>query len=103
MSKREINCAFEKLEELDFIDVTRPGGRVERIIDGQKRVFDAPKEATLTDDAVQYLQATNQDSNRYHNLSRDELVAKVHDLEDRVDRLESGFESFRQQVLQKVD
>lgn len=103
LSKREINYAFEKLEELDFIEVTRPDGQVERIIDGQKRVFDAPKEATLTDDAVQYLQATNQDSNRYHDLSRDELVAKIHDLEDRVDRLESGFESFRQQVLQKVD
>jgi len=103
LSKREINYAFEKLEDLDFIEVSRPDGQVERIIDGQKRVFDAPKEATLTDDAVQYLQATDRNGDRYHDLSRDELVAKIHDLEDRIDRLENGFESFRHQVLQKID
>jgi hypothetical protein len=103
LSKREINYAFEKLEDLGFIKVTRSDGQVERVIDGQKRVFDAPKAATLTDDAFQYLQATDQDSNRYQDLSRDELVDKIHDLEDRVDRLESGFESFRKQVLDKLD
>ncbi|MFC5133499.1 MULTISPECIES: hypothetical protein [Haloferacaceae] len=103
LSKREVNYSFEKLEDLDFIEVSRPDGQVERIIDGQKRVFDTPKEATLTEQAIQYLQAANQDSNRYQNLSRDELVDKIHDLEARIDRLENGFESFRQQVLQKLD
>jgi len=102
LSKREVNYSFEKLEELDFIEISRPDGQVERIIDGQKRVFDAPKEATLTEQAIQYLQSTNQDSTKYQDLSREELVHKIHDLEDRVNRLERGFESFRQQVLQKV-
>jgi Fic family protein len=103
LSKREINYSFEKLEEMRFIDVSRPDGQVERIIDGQKRVFDAPKEATLTEDAIQYLQSTANDGDRYQDLTRDELVRTVRDLEARIDRLESGFESFRQQVLQKLD
>lgn len=103
LSKREVNYSFQKLEDLDFIEVSRPDGQVERIIDGQKRVFDAPKEATLTEDAVQYLQSVDRDSNRYQDLSRDELVNKIHDLEDRIDRLENGFESFRKQVLDKLD
>ena len=103
LSKREVNYSFQKLEDQGFIEVSRADGQVERVIDGQKRVFDAPKEATLTDYAVQYLQSVDRDSNRYQDLSRDELVARIHDLEDRVDQLESGFESFRQQVLQKLD
>jgi len=103
LSKREVNYSFEKLEDLDFIEVSRPDGQVERIIDGQKRVFDAPKEATLTDQAIQYLQSTANDGDRFQDLTRDELVEKIHGLEARVDRLESGFENFRQQVLQKLD
>lgn len=101
LTKREVNYAFEKLEDQDFIEISRPDGQVERIIDGQKRVFDAPKEGTLTEKAVQYLQSTEKRT-RYEDLSREELVERVHDLEDRVDRLENGFESFRQQVLQKL-
>jgi len=103
LSKREVNYAFEKLDDMNFIEVSRPDGQVERVIDGQKRVFDAPKKATLTDHAVQYLHTAEQDTTRYDDFSRDELVERIHDLEDRIDRLENGFESFRQQVLHKLD
>lgn len=103
LTKRDVNYAFEKLEDLELIDIHRPDGRVERIIDGQKRVFDAPKEATLTKTGIQYLHTMNQDRGKYEDLSRDELIEKIHNLEYRVDQLENGFEAFRQQVLQRLE
>jgi hypothetical protein len=103
LEKHEVNYAFEKLEDLGLIDVHRPDGQVERIIDGQKRVFDAPKEATLTQTGLQYLHTPNQDSTRYEDLSKEELIEKIYDLENRVTQLENGFEAFRQQVLERLN
>lgn len=103
LTKRDVNYALEKLEDLGLIDVHRPDGQVERIIDGQKRVFDAPKEATLTNTGIHYLHTTNQDRGQYEDLTREELIEKIHNLEDRVAQLENGFEAFRQQVLQRLE
>lgn len=103
LTKRQVNYAFDKLEDLDLIEVSRPDGQVERVIDGQKRVFDAPKQATLTEQAVNYLQSTETATTQYEDLSREELVETVHDLETRIDQLEDAFESFRKQVLDKLD
>jgi len=103
LSKRQVNYAFDKLEDLGLIEVSRPDGQVERVIDGQKRVFDAPKRATLTEHAVDYLRSTETENTQYSDLSKEELVETVHELEERIDRLENGFEGFRKQVLQKLD
>jgi DNA-binding transcriptional ArsR family regulator len=103
LEKREVNYAFEKLEDLGLIDVHRPDGRIERVIDGQKRVFDAPKEATLTETAIKYLHTSNRQVEQYEDLSKEELIKKSHDLENRVTQLENGFEAFRQQVLQRLE
>jgi len=36
--------AFEKLKEHGLLTVSKPEGTVERVIDGQKRVFQHPKQ-----------------------------------------------------------
>jgi hypothetical protein len=54
LANHEAAYCFEKLAELDLIDVETPEGMVERVVDGQKRVFDAPKQARLTDRGKQY-------------------------------------------------
>lgn len=103
LSKRQVNYAFEKLEDLGLIEVSRPEGQVERVIDGQKRVFDAPKEAELTETGVKVLRFTDDEPSRYQDLSREELVETIHDLENRIDTLEDSFEAFRKQVLRKLN
>jgi len=100
LSKNEVNYSFTKLEDLGLIDVMRPTGRVERVIEGQKRVFDAPKPAHLTDKGDDYFDWTDRtaDTDRYQELSRDELVRRITELEQRVDELETAVTTFQRQV-----
>jgi DNA-binding MarR family transcriptional regulator len=99
-----VTYALEKLEELGLITVKKPDGMVERVIDGEKRVFQHPKQAELTEKGEQYLEhADNEDLDEYENLSHEELVEKVHELEHKVEELEKNFEVFRNQVLDKIN
>jgi hypothetical protein len=50
----EVNYCFTKLAEQDLIRVEKPDGMVERVVDGQPREFQAPKQATLTDRGREY-------------------------------------------------
>jgi len=100
LSKNEVNYSFSKLEDHGYIEITRPEGTVERVIDGQKRVFDAPKEASLTQQAAAYFEWTDRTEaiDTYREMSRAELVERVYDLEQQVDELQQAFETFRGQV-----
>jgi hypothetical protein len=100
LSKNEVNYSFSKLAEHGFIDVSRPEGTVERVIDGQKRVFDAPKVAVLTRKAAAYFEWTDRTEtiDTYREMSRAELIERVYELEQRVDELQQAFETFRRQV-----
>lgn len=99
-----VTYAFEKLEGLGLMEVSKPEGTVERVIDGQKRVFQHPKQAEITEKGEQYLEHTDrEDLEEYENLTQGELVEKVHWLENQVDRLERKFEVFRNQVLDKLN
>jgi predicted transcriptional regulator len=99
LENHHVTYAFQKLEELQLIEVSKPDGRVERIIDGQKRVFQHPKQAELTQKGEQYLEHSDQeDIDQYENLSHRELVDKIHQLEDRTKELENRLELFQQQV-----
>ena len=104
LSKNEVNYSFTKLEDLGLIDVTRPTGRVERVIEGQKRIFDAPKTAHLTDKGSAYFDWTTrtQDTNQYQDLTRDELIHRITELEQRVDELETAFTTFQRQVQNHI-
>jgi predicted ArsR family transcriptional regulator len=105
LSNSQIRHAFRTLAEKGYIDLHREDGYVERTDrQGQTRVFKAPYEAELTDKAGRYVQQQDAaaDLDQYRQLSHDELVQTVHDLEQRVDRLEQGFEAFRRQVQQHI-
>ena len=103
LENHHVTYAFQKLEELDLLTVSKPEGTVERMIEGQKRVFQHPKQAELTDKGEQCLQqAETKELREYENLSNRELVEKTHKLENRVEELEKKFEVFRDQVQQQL-
>jgi len=104
LENHHVTYAFEKLEELDLLEVSKPSGTVERVINGQKRVFQHPKQAELTEKGEQYLEHSEQeDLDEYENLSHSELVEKVYALENQLDELRDKFEVFREQVQRQIN
>lgn len=101
LENHEVNYCFTKLEDLDLITVEKPDGYTTRVINGQKRTFKAPKKAQLNPQGVQALeenQPDKQDLEQYENLTHRELVEKVHQLENEIQRLETVIQGFRKQV-----
>lgn len=104
LENHHVTYAFEKLEQLNLLNVSKPNGTVERIIDGQKRVFQHPKQAELTEKGKQYLEHSEQkDLDEYENLSHRELVEKIYRLEEQMGELEEKFETFQKQVLRQIN
>jgi predicted transcriptional regulator len=104
LENHQVTYAFKKLEEHGLLKITRPDKMIERTINGQKRVFQHPKQAELTDKARKTLNnSENKDIDEYQNLTHQELVKKVHHLEHRVDELESKLEIFRRQIQSRLD
>jgi predicted transcriptional regulator len=103
LENHHVTYAFQKLEQLNLLQISKPEGTVERVIEGQKRVFQHPKQAELTDKGEQYLeQEETQELEEYENLSHRELIEKTHTLENRVEELEKKFEVFRDQVQKLI-
>jgi len=99
LENHHVTYAFQKLEELQLVEVSKPEGRVERVINGQKRVFQHPKQAELTEKGEKYLERSDQeDIDQYENLSHRELIEKTHELEEKIEELEKKFELFQRQV-----
>ena len=104
LENHHVSYCFEKLEEQGLITVEKPDRMVERVVDGQKRVFQHPKQAELTEKGEKYLEHTGrEDLDKYENLDHKELVKKIHDLENQVNELQQKFEIFRKQVLNKLN
>jgi predicted transcriptional regulator len=103
LENHHVTYAFEKLEEQGLIHVEKPDSMVEREIDGQKRVFQAPKQAELTDKGRERLEQEAEDLDQYENLTHRELVEKVHRLEDQVEDLKRRLNTFRNQIQRKLD
>ena len=103
LENHHVTYAFQKLEEIGLIEVSKPEGMVERAINGQKRVFQAPKQAELTDEGKQYLEETEQeDLEEYEDLSHRELVDKVYRLEQELNGIKGAFRQFRKQVNREL-
>lgn len=100
LTNREANYCFQKLEEQGLIEVEKPDRMVERVINGQKRVFEHPKQATLTEAGQEHL--TDQPPQQYNEMSHDELVEKVHELEQEVESLRNALQTFREQVQDEI-
>lgn len=60
LPNHKVNYSFEKLEDHGFIKISKPDGTVERVINGQKQVFQHPKQAELTEKATQYIKHSKQ-------------------------------------------
>lgn len=103
LENHHVNYSFEKLEDLALITVKKTEGYVERTINGQKRVFQAPKQANLTKKGQQALEHSEpEDLDEYENLSHNELVEKTYELENRIEELEKKLEVFRDQVQELI-
>jgi predicted transcriptional regulator len=85
LENHEVNYCFRKLDDLDLINVEKPDGMVTRVIDGQKRVFEANK--------------PNED---YEDLTHRELVQRVHQLEQDITQLQQALKLFRKQVQERL-
>lgn len=101
LENHEVNYCFTKLEKLDLIEVKKPDGRVERVIDGQKRVFEAPKRAEITVENIDdYLD--NSDPDEHEMLSREELSRKVGELEQEVNDLRQSLSMLKKQTHESL-
>jgi predicted transcriptional regulator len=103
LKTHKVRYSLEKLEQLGLITIEQPDTMVERVVDGQKRVFQHPKQAQLSEKGRQYLEnSSHEDLDEYENLSHRELVERVQQLEFEMNRLEKHFEIFQSQIKQKL-
>lgn len=98
LKRSKVDWSFRKLEKLGLVTVDTPDGMVDRVVDGTRQVFQAPKRAELTELGEEYVDTQDIDLNGFEDLSRGELVLQVYELEKEVDELKSRFTVFRQQV-----
>jgi predicted transcriptional regulator len=104
LENHHVSYCFEKLEELGLITVEKPDRMVERVVDGQKRVFQHPKMGELTEKGREYLEESEREnSHKHENLTQGELSERIHNLENQVSELEKAFEVFKSQVSQKLE
>ena len=104
LSNSEVNYCFRKLEDWKLITVEKPDGMVTRVVDGTKQVFEAPKQAELTEygaKVVDYVD-TEEAGTRFEDLTRNELVRKVHELEQELNELRTEFNSYKKQIYEEL-
>ena len=103
LENHHVSYSFDKLGDLGLVSVDKPDKMVERVVDGQKRVFQHPKQAELTDEGREYLEESDsEDVTEYEDMSHGELVERVVDLEQDVDELKESFRLFKKQIQQKI-
>ena len=103
LENHRVRYSLKKLEQLGLITVEQPDQMVERVVDGQKRVFQHPKKAELTDKGRRTLRESDQeDLEAYQNLTHKELVKKVNHLETEIQTLKNSMEAFRKQVQEHL-
>lgn len=101
LSNRDVNYCLDKLVDQGLIETWTPDGRVTQVIDGQKRNYKAPRHAELTAKGKACPHAITCEESPYQDLSHEELVERVYELERRIDDLERTLEMFRKQIQRK--
>lgn len=106
LTKDQINGAFRRLDDSGYIAVDRPDGRKEEWIDGQRVTYQAPKEATLTDAGITYVDWATRHTAPPDVIrdgrDGDDLEDRLDQLEDDVAQLEKQFEQRFQQLREQV-
>lgn len=102
---REIGYCFTKLEDLGLIDVETPDGTTESRGDGQRRVHQKSRRATLTDRGVQYFMWADDREQRpkYEEATWGELTEQVAENRELIEALDRRFEQFRRQMVQELE
>jgi len=97
-----IRYSLKKLDSLELLKLEKQDGTVERIVDGQRRVFQSPLQGELTDRGEGCLKQNKEDLNRYQDLTHEELVEKVLELESQFEELQRSFDVLRNQVQREL-
>lgn len=103
LENHEVNYCFQKLEKLGLIEVEKPDGRVERVVDGQKRVFEAPKKAEITVENIDEYLDNSGPLDECEILSKEELSRKVGELEQEVGDLRYSLTVIKKQIQNILD
>jgi len=104
LTNSEVNYCFQKLNDIKLVTVSKPDGTVTRVVDGTKQVFEAPKQAQLTELGETVLKRIEDEETgqRYEDLTRKELVRKVQRLEEEMEEMNRKFDLFRKQVQDRL-
>jgi len=103
LSNSEVNYSFQKLEDLELITVEKPDGMVERVINGTRQVFEAPKKAELTEQGQELLNTNQESIEAFDDMSHDEVVEKIRELENEIESLKQSFSVFKKQVQKELN
>lgn len=98
LKRSEVDWCFRKLDDLGLVKVETPEGMVDRVVDGTRQVFQAPKTADLTDLGEEYLDSRDLDLDGYEDMSKKELIRRVQKLEKEVEDVRRSLDVFRRQV-----
>jgi predicted transcriptional regulator len=103
LENHEVNYCFSKLEDLNLITIEKPDGYTTRNINGQKRVFQTPKQAKPTDKGKQHLEKVNiREEDQFKNIGQGELIELVRAQEQRIERLETAVEMLKRKFQNNV-
>lgn len=104
LTTREINYSINEysLEQYGLVEIHRPEGREWQVINGQKRNIWKPKTLQLTDKATRTLTEIDREQDLYQELSRQQMIRRLVELEERQDRLENMFKNFRSKVMEQI-
>lgn len=102
LSNRDVHYCFDKLEDRDLIKTYTPEGRTTEIVEGQKRNFKQPRQANLTELGLSYLHQNEHEQTAYREMSQNELIERVHRLEEEISDFQEQFQSMRKQVLKRL-
>lgn len=105
LTTRQINYSIDEysLEKLGLVDVDRESGREWREVNGHQKNVWKSKQVQLTDKGIQLLaELETVQGDRYEDMSKQELIERVLELEERQDRFEQVFKDFRSKVMERI-
>jgi predicted transcriptional regulator len=104
LENHQVTYCFEKLEEHDLVNVEHPDGYVERVIDGRRRKFQAPKQAELTSRGEAVVEELDEDnSSEFEDMTHDEIVETLMDLKQSVESLNQRIDILKRQTNDRLD
>lgn len=102
---REIGYSFTKLEELGLITVETPDGTTESVIDGQRRVHQKSRRASLTEKGRRYFEWADDRAQRqkFEEASWGEVTRQVQENAEMLEAMDTRFDQLRRQMVKKFE